>query len=88
MIERMVLKRAYKAKVKEFHQTGYQAISLDELKRYCSEYRWSKKMVRGLGEKKADILSIQPNEFFDYQQLKIQTTERSFHELEDFSDLF
>ncbi|EOL42597.1 post-transcriptional regulator [Enterococcus phoeniculicola] len=87
-IERMVVNRTYKKKVKELHRTGYQAINLEELKRYCSEYRWTKKTVRTLREKKADILSIQPNEFFDYQQLKIQTTKQSFHELEDFSDLF
>ncbi|MGM0125417.1 hypothetical protein IGI37_002816 [Enterococcus sp. AZ194] len=88
-LERFIINQAYKTKIKEFHSTGYQAIGLEELKKYCSDYRWQKKKnLPTVKEKRMDILSIRPNEFFDYQQLKIQTTTQKFQELEDFSDLF
>ncbi|KAF1299544.1 hypothetical protein BAU15_02560 [Enterococcus sp. JM4C] len=88
LIERILLHRAFAKKVTEFHSSGYEAISLEELKSYCLAYRWPKKKLTTYKEKRADILLIQANQIFDYQQLKIQTTAQTFQDLDDFSDLF
>lgn len=75
-------------KLKSFHQQGYLQIEKKELLHYLTNYRWQRKKLVKLSDRLADLEKITANDFFDYQQLKIQITEQKMPDLDDFSDLF
>lgn len=82
------LKLALKAKCKVFHQSGYPAVTSQDIEVYLLYYRWRKKPLENIKEMLKDVQSFSTNEFFDYQQIKIQTSESDSSSLKDFSDLF
>lgn len=71
-----------------FHQLGYDSVREDELMNYLVSYRWKKQMPVSLKACKEDISAINPNDFFDYQQLVAQTSSYAIKDWHDLEDLF
>ncbi|WP_164709446.1 post-transcriptional regulator [Enterococcus mediterraneensis] len=86
--EKIYLYHAFYQKLKQFKKAGYQTVTKAELMAYCQNYLWRRKNAETLKQQKQTLSKITPNDFFDYQQLQIQTKQQSFAELDDFSDLF
>lgn len=86
-LEKTRINWALRKRVREFKKTGYSEITLAELQPFL-DYRWQRKKLTSLSDRLADIQAFSVNDYFDYQQIKIQTTQKSLDELEDFSDLF
>jgi hypothetical protein len=51
-------------------------------------YRWKKNQNWSTTKKKKDILSVQAYEFFDYQRILAQTTQKGIDEFNNLKDLF
>lgn len=87
-IQAILLTLPLRRKLKEFKKAGYEKVTIDELKKYCEAYLWKKKKAKTFLEKRQAIDEIKINAFFDYQQLRIQTTQKPLSEMDDYSDLF
>ncbi|OJG54400.1 hypothetical protein RV06_GL002743 [Enterococcus haemoperoxidus] len=55
---------------------------------YLVSYRWKKNAPSSIKACREDILHIEPNEFFDYQQLIAQTSSLTIKDWHDLTDLF
>lgn len=86
--EKIRIKLAIRTKCRKFHRNGYPEIRSADIEIYLFQYRWKKKPLKKLKHKIADIHHFSSNDFFDYQQIKIQTSQKKLSELDDFSDLF
>lgn len=86
--QKILLKKELKAKCQWFKQLGYSSIDEAALTNYLLAYRWKKNAPSSLKACRQDISSIQPNEFFDYQQLKAQTSPLTLKDWHDLEDLF
>lgn len=82
------MKKELKAKCQWFEQLGYSAVNEAELVNYLVAYRWKRHIPSSVKACRQDILSIQPNDFFDYQQLKAQTSSLTIKDWHDLEDLF
>ncbi|WP_086329125.1 post-transcriptional regulator [Enterococcus sp. 4G2_DIV0659] len=86
--QKFLLKKELKAKCQSFQQLGYSSVNENELMNYLVSYRWKKKSPSSIKACKEDILHIEPNEFFDYQQLIAQTSSLTIKDWHDLTDLF
>ncbi|WP_271495213.1 post-transcriptional regulator [Enterococcus sp. 5H] len=86
--QKILLKKELKAKCQFFQQLGYSSVNEAELMNYLVGYRWKKNTPQSLKACREDILHIEPNEFFDYQQLKAQTSSLKINDWHDLEDLF
>lgn len=86
--EKVCLNRSIKQKLAEFRQAGYDTIQLPEFIEYCENYLWPRGKATTIKAKKAALAKVTVYQYFDYQQLRIQTTQKAFSDLDDFSDLF
>lgn len=84
----MLVKKELKLKCQFFQGLGYKSVNERELLNYVTEYRWKKKPPKSIVACRQDILSITPNEFFDYQQLKAQTSQFKINDPKNLNDLF
>lgn len=87
-MQKIILKQAVKKKIQSFTRAGYQEILQPELLEFLLEYRWKRRKINDLSARLQDLKEVTANDFFDYQQLKIQTSAKTLAELDDFSDLF
>ncbi|MGC6767303.1 post-transcriptional regulator [Enterococcus sp. LJL128] len=85
--QKMLLSKEIKTKCRSFHEDGYTSVNEQELLNYLLSYRWKSKPKLSIKECKNDILHIQPNDFFDYQQLIAQTSPFRFNDWHDIEDL-
>nr|WP_236671734.1 post-transcriptional regulator [Enterococcus sp. BWB1-3] len=81
------MSKEIKMKCRSFHEDGYNAVDEAQLLNYLIAYRWKDKAKLSIKECKSDILHIQPNDFFDYQQLMAQTSPFRFNDWKDIQDL-
>lgn len=86
--QKLLLKKEIKMKCQSFHQLGYSSVDEAALLNYLLSYRWKHQGKQSIKAYKEDILLVQPNEFFDYQQLVAQTTKMQFNDWHDIEDLF
>lgn len=57
-------------KVKEFKEQGYSNISSDDLYHYFRSYKWRQKEPKHYAEIVSDIMSLTPNDYFNYANLQ------------------
>ena len=69
----LILNKAVKKKCHEFNKHGYKEIKLEEIWDYLENYRWQKKGVKNIWEKRRDVVTATANEFFDYQVIRAST---------------
>lgn len=86
--QRILLKKELKKKCQSFHQQGYPSVNEAELMEYLICYRWKKQEMDSIKACREDILHIEINEFFDYQQLVAQTSTQKIKNWHDVEDLF
>ncbi|ALS02960.1 hypothetical protein ATZ33_16705 [Enterococcus silesiacus] len=86
--QKFLLKRELKITCRSFQQLGYSSVNETELMNYLVSYRWKKKAPSSIKACREDILHIEPNEFFDYQQLIAQTSNLTIKDWHDLTDLF
>ncbi|MGX6962120.1 post-transcriptional regulator [Vagococcus xieshaowenii] len=84
--EQWFLNKAVKQKLKEFHRAGYLNVIDTEIWDYAVERMW-KKQSPSFKECKQDIEAITINDFFDYQQVKVQIQSAKFFDFSDIQDL-
>ena len=85
--QRVLLSKEVKMKCRSFHEDGYAAVEEADLFQYLLSYRWKNKQKLSIKECKNDILHVQPNDFFDYQQLIAQTSPFRLNDWTDIKDL-
>nr|WP_276205074.1 post-transcriptional regulator [Enterococcus quebecensis] len=83
-----MLKKELKIKCHSFRQLGYSSVNETELMNYLVSYRWKKNAPSSVKACREDILHIEPNDFFDYQQLIAQTSNLKISDWQDLKDLF
>ncbi|MGK0551024.1 post-transcriptional regulator [Enterococcus faecalis] len=86
--QKFLLKKVIKKKCQVFQQLGYSSVNEDELINYLLAYRWRHKEKMTLKARRKDIQQIEPNDFFDFQQLKAQTSTLQLNDWHDLEDLF
>ncbi|MBO0423721.1 hypothetical protein JZO84_12625 [Enterococcus plantarum] len=86
--QKFLLKKELKIKCRSFQQLGYSSVNETELMNYLVSYRWKKNAPSSIKACREDILHIEPNEFFDYQQLIAQTSSLTIKDWHDLTDLF
>ncbi|WP_086279781.1 MULTISPECIES: post-transcriptional regulator [Enterococcus] len=86
--QKFLLKKELKIKCHTFQQLGYSSVNETELMNYLVSYRWKKQAPPSIKACREDILHIEPNEFFDYQQLIAQTSSLTIKDWQDLTDLF
>lgn len=84
----LILHQTVRKKRKEFAQKGYTAITEQNIWEYIREFLWKRQVPTKLSEKKEQILAITVNDFFDYQQLKVQTSVQQEFDWQHMQDLF
>lgn len=87
-IERLYLRSQLKAKLQEFKAAGYDHVQLADLGNYLKNYLWPRKKATTFKAKRELLKAVTPYDYFDYQQLQIQTHQQAIGEMDDFSDLF
>nr|WP_245186948.1 post-transcriptional regulator [Enterococcus larvae] len=85
--QKVLLSKEIKLKCRSFQENGYQGVSETELLDYLLLYRWKNRQRLSIKECKSDILHIEPNDFFDYQQLVAQTSPFQLRDWTDIKDL-
>lgn len=78
---RFFIRRALKKKVQEFHQEGYQTISVEELSRFFYQYEWQEEAPKSLRQKLAAIKALHVNRYFDF--IKLEATSLHVPELQE-----
>lgn len=63
-------------KLQQFADEGYPNIQFNELKKFIC-YRWKQKKIHGWLQERRDIKQITVNDFFDYQQMLVETADES-----------
>nr|WP_269091995.1 post-transcriptional regulator [Enterococcus sp. BWR-S5] len=85
--QKVLLSKEIKMKCRSFQENGYQGVNENELLDYLLLYRWKNRQRLSIKECKRDILHIEPNDFFDYQQLVAQTSPFQLNDWTDIKDL-
>lgn len=85
--QKVLLSKEIKMKCRSFQENGYQGVNESELLDYLLLYRWKNRQRLSIKECKRDILHIEPNDFFDYQQLVAQTSPFQLNDWTDIKDL-
>lgn len=88
LIDKLYLQREIQHKLNEFQALGYHGITAEDLWCYLYDYRWHKHPVAKLAQKRAEVKELKPNDFFDYQNLLIQTSKERLDDWRDLSDFF
>lgn len=86
--ERISLNLAIRIKRHTFKKIGHTEISSEDIKEYLVQYRWKRNLPSSLHQKFTDVQNFSINDFFDYQQVKVLTSEKDSNDLNDFLDLF
>ena len=84
--EKWFLNKAVNRKLKEFHRAGYLNVINTEIWDYARERLWKKSFPTAKIAKK-NIESITINDFFDYQQVKVQIESARLFDFMDIQDL-
>ncbi len=77
-----------KRKKNDFSKKGYDNVSLDDLWLYFSHYRWKHHRPDHYIQAVREILTLTPNEYFNYATLKAQVYDVKDMEEYDLSQLF
>lgn len=77
--------RKLNQKLQQFANEGYPNIELAEFQQFLN-YRWQQRQITGWLQKRCDLKQITPNDFFDYQQMLVETADESkfnWHQIDD-----
>lgn len=74
-------------KLKEFQRLGYHDIDKAEFQEFLN-YRWQQQHISSFFAKRRDLKRITANDFFDYEQLKVETTDDASFNWHQIDDLF
>lgn len=77
--------RTLKKKLAQFAADGYSHIQLAEFKQFLA-YRWKQKKISGWLKERNDLKQVTVNDFFDYQQMLVETADESkfnWHQIDD-----
>lgn len=69
-------------KVAEFMKSGYTQIEPTDLWNFFVNFKWKKTLPLKYYNQVADIMSLNPNDYFNYEALKAQTTQISLGEID------
>ena len=85
--QKWLLQRAIDKKLQEFHRAGYLNVIDTEIWDYSSERLWKKQSLTSTKDYRKAIETIKINDFFDYQQVKVQIQSAQFFDFSDLNDL-
>lgn len=68
--------RRLKKKWRQFIDEGYPNIQFTEFQSFMA-YRWKQKGIHGWLQEKRDLKQVSVNDFFDYQQMLVETADAS-----------
>ncbi|WP_027107727.1 post-transcriptional regulator [Lacticigenium naphthae] len=70
-----------KYKVADFMKSGYTEIEPVDLWDFFIQFKWKRQIPAKYYSQVADIMSLEPNDYFNYESVKAQTTHVSLQEI-------